>query len=125
MGFGGSGSSGSIATSLDVALNNTANNESLVFDGAIQKWSNRVVSGSAPVTSVAGKTGVVTLVKADAGLGNVDNTSDLAKPISTATQTALNTKADMSSVGAKLLLIDNAAALPAGTPAGVVVVVKA
>ena len=30
--------------------------------------------------------------KADVGLGNVDNTSDLNKPISTATQLALNTK---------------------------------
>jgi hypothetical protein len=30
--------------------------------------------------------------KADVGLGNVDNTSDLNKPISTATQTALNAK---------------------------------
>jgi hypothetical protein len=30
------------------------------------------------------------LVKADIGLGNVDNTSDLNKPISTATQTAIN-----------------------------------
>ena len=30
--------------------------------------------------------------KADVGLGNVDNTSDAAKPISTATQTALNGK---------------------------------
>ncbi|MHA1166308.1 MAG: hypothetical protein ACTSRU_00690 [Candidatus Hodarchaeales archaeon] len=30
--------------------------------------------------------------KADVGLGNVDNTSDLNKPISTATQTALNGK---------------------------------
>ncbi len=38
------------------------------------------------VASVAGKTGAVTLVKGDVGLGNVDNTSDLAKPISTATQ---------------------------------------
>src|SRR5690606_26100238 len=28
------------------------------------------------------------------GLGNVDNTSDANKPVSTATQTALNTKAD-------------------------------
>ncbi|MER1986565.1 MAG: pyocin knob domain-containing protein [Solibacillus sp.] len=46
------------------------------------------------VTSVAGKTGAVTLTKADVGLGNVDNTSDLAKPISTATQTVLNTKAN-------------------------------
>lgn len=32
--------------------------------------------------------------KAQVGLGNADNTSDAAKPISTATQTALNAKAD-------------------------------
>lgn len=44
------------------------------------------------VTSVAGKTGAVVLAKGDVGLGNVDNTSDLDKPISTATQTALNAK---------------------------------
>jgi len=48
------------------------------------------------VTSVAGKTGVVTLAKADVGLGNVDNTSDVNKPISTATQTALSNKLDKS-----------------------------
>jgi hypothetical protein len=47
--------------------------------------------GGGAVTSVAGKTGVVTLGKTDVGLSNVDNTSDLNKPISTATQTALNT----------------------------------
>ncbi len=52
-----------------------------------------ITSATAPVQSVAGKTGVVTLVKGDVGLGNVDNTSDLSKPISTATQTALNAKA--------------------------------
>lgn len=40
--------------------------------------------GGGAVTSVAGKTGVVTLVKADVGLGNVDNTSDANKPVSTA-----------------------------------------
>ena len=34
------------------------------------------------------------LTKADVSLGNVDNTSDVTKPISTATQTALDTKAD-------------------------------
>ena len=33
------------------------------------------------------------LVKADVGLGNVDNTSDANKPISVATQAALDTKA--------------------------------
>jgi hypothetical protein len=42
--------------------------------------------------------------KADIGLGNVDNTSDLNKPISTATQTALNTKANSVDVSAVLAL---------------------
>jgi len=51
------------------------------------------------VSSVAGKTGVVTLVKADVGLGNVDNTSDANKPISTATQTALNGKENTITAG--------------------------
>lgn len=46
------------------------------------------------VTSVAGKTGVVTLTKNDVGLNNVDNTSDLNKPISTAALVALNLKSD-------------------------------
>lgn len=46
------------------------------------------------VTSVAGKTGTVTLDKTDVSLGNVDNTADLNKPISTATQAALDGKVD-------------------------------
>ena len=37
------------------------------------------------------------LTKAAVGLGSVDNTSDAAKPISTATQTALNLKAPLAS----------------------------
>ena len=37
-----------------------------------------------------------TVTKDDVGLENVDNTSDLNKPISTATQTALNTKLDIT-----------------------------
>jgi hypothetical protein len=49
-----------------------------------------------PVASVAGKMGVVTLAKTDVGLGNVDNTSDANKPVSTATQAALNGKANSS-----------------------------
>jgi hypothetical protein len=39
------------------------------------------------------------LTKADVGLADVDNTSDLAKPISTATQAALNTKATPADIG--------------------------
>lgn len=46
------------------------------------------------VTSVAGRTGAVTLTKTDIELDNVDNTSDDNKPISTATQTALDSKVD-------------------------------
>lgn len=46
-------------------------------------------SSGGAVESVNGKTGAVTLTKADVGLGNVDNTSDANKPISTATQAAL------------------------------------
>lgn len=42
-----------------------------------------------PVTSVAGQTGAVTLTKSDVGLGNVDNTSDENKPVSTAQATAI------------------------------------
>lgn len=40
-------------------------------------------SAAAPVQTVAGKVGAVTLVKGDVGLSSVDNTSDTAKPIST------------------------------------------
>ena len=40
------------------------------------------------------------IVKSDVGLGNVDNTSDANKPVSSATQTALNLKQDTSAKGA-------------------------
>ena len=42
------------------------------------------------VNSVAGKTGDVSLAKSDVSLGNVDNTSDVNKPVSTAQQAAIN-----------------------------------
>lgn len=44
------------------------------------------------------------VTKAQVGLGNVDNTSDLNKPISTATQAALDLKADDADVTAALAL---------------------
>ena len=65
-----------------------------------------------------------TLDKAAVGLTNVDNTADADKPVSSAVQAALDTKADAAALGTKVLLIDNAASLPPGTPAGVIVVVK-
>lgn len=51
------------------------------------------------VVSVNGQTGVVTITKSDVGLSNVDNTSDLDKPISTATQNAINVAAQWTKTG--------------------------
>lgn len=62
--------------------------DDVIYNGSI--WQ-RVPAASA-VSSVNGMTGDVVIDKDDVGLGSVDNTSDLAKPISTATQTALNGK---------------------------------
>jgi hypothetical protein len=47
-----------------------------------------------PVQTVNGYSGNVSITKADLGLGNVQNTSDADKVISTRTQTALDTKVD-------------------------------
>ncbi|WP_171107100.1 MULTISPECIES: hypothetical protein [unclassified Streptomyces] len=60
----------------------------VVYEGA--EWQK--FEAATGVISVNGKTGAVELVKGDVGLGNVDNTSDADKPISTATQAALDTK---------------------------------
>lgn len=63
----------------------------------------RVRTGQAGGLATLDGTGVLasaqkpTYSKADVGLGNVDNTSDLGKPISTATQTALDLKANLAS----------------------------
>jgi hypothetical protein len=62
--------------------------------GTLADWKEVMATGQ--VTSVAGKTGVVALVKADVGLDQVDNTSDANKPVSTATTTALAGKANTS-----------------------------
>lgn len=59
----------------------------------LANWQE-LLNPESPVQSVAGKTGAVSLSKTDVGLGNVDNTSDANKPVSSATQTALNGKVD-------------------------------
>lgn len=51
------------------------------------------------VESVNGDTGIVTITAADLGLGNVDNTSDINKPVSTATSTALGFKENTANKG--------------------------
>jgi hypothetical protein len=51
-----------------------------------------------PVQTVNGMSGNIALTKSDLGLGDVENTSDANKPISSATQTALNLKANSSDI---------------------------
>lgn len=48
-----------------------------------------ITDGEAPVQSVNGQTGVVSITKVDIGLGSVDNTSDADKPVSTAQANAI------------------------------------
>lgn len=59
------------------------------------------------VVSVAGKSGAVTLAKGDVGLGNVDNTSDANKPVSTAQTVALAEKVSRAEQTAALALKAN------------------
>ena len=60
----------------DVRITSVANNDIIYYDNSTSLWKNKQLS------------------KSDVGLGNVDNTSDANKPISSATQTALDTKVD-------------------------------
>lgn len=56
---------------------------------------------------IADKNNPHEVTKAQVGLGNVDNTSDLNKPISTATQTALNAKQDTLTAGQNITITNN------------------
>ena len=60
----------------------------------LSSFKIRGSGGAHSVVSVNSKTGAVVITKADILLSNVDNTSDLDKPISTLVQTALNNKVD-------------------------------
>jgi len=81
-----------------------ANNQTILLQGKAQGPQGIQGPQGDPatnlVTSVAGKQGIVTLTKSDVGLSNAENTSDLSKPISTATQAALDTKATTTALDA-------------------------
>jgi hypothetical protein len=69
-----------------LSVHGIADTSLLVTTTGTQTLSNKTI------TTPAG------LTKNDVGLGNVDNTSDLNKPVSTATQTALDLKASISAI---------------------------
>ena len=70
-------------------------------------------NNTSKVTSINGMIGDVVLSKSDVGLWSVDNTSDINKPISNDTQTALDLKANV--VNAVLTGIPTAPTAPVGT----------
>lgn len=89
----------SITPDMGEPLFTTDTKKLYIGDGATPGGIEVDLSGSpAPVQSVAGKTGTVTLVKSDVGLSNVDNTADLNKPISAAAQAALDAKATVAAL---------------------------
>ena len=89
---------GSIAIRTDVNKNYVL---SALPSSTLSNWIE-LLTPAAPVQTVNGYTGSVNLTKSDFALGNVDNTSDLNKPISTDVQNALNLKSNITDVNAAL-----------------------
>lgn len=67
-----------------------------IGDATLTVQKNWVDVGTFTANSKTDATINLALTKADVGLNNVDNTADIDKPISTATQAALDDKADKS-----------------------------
>ena len=81
----------------DVSLENADNTSDInkpISTSTQSALNNKMDANVDMVNTVNGRDGEVTITKSDVGLNNADNTSDLAKPISTATSTALVEKVD-------------------------------
>lgn len=76
----------------ETALTITENNLELVSNVLVSGTNIKTIEGQSLLGS-----GNIDLTKVDVGLSNVDNTSDLNKPISTATEAALDLKANIAS----------------------------
>ena len=102
---------GSIAVRTDVNKNYVL---SALPASTLGNWIE-LLTPAAPVQAVNGYTGSVNITQTDLGLSNVNNTSDINKPVSSATQTALDLKANSTDVNTvlatKINTIDANAAL--------------
>ena len=81
--------------------------------GKLQAQATAVVAALA--AHIANTSNPHSVTKAQVGLGNADNTSDVNKPVSTATATALALKADSSAVTTALALKADQTSLTAHT----------
>lgn len=115
-GGGGSSAWGSITGTLSsqTDLQNALNLKLESGDNVSSLLNDAGYITSNTVDSVNGLTGVVVLGKTEIGLGNVDNTSDANKPISTATQTGLNLKQDTLVSGTNIKTINSNTLLGSG-----------
>lgn len=66
----------------------------VAYDSTNKKLTKTINGTTSDIVTVSTIKTALNLSKSDVGLGNVDNTSDTNKPVSTATQTALNGKVD-------------------------------
>jgi len=83
---------------LAAAINDDASYASTITTALGNKLDSSTASSTyAPIASPTFTGTVGGITKSMVGLGNVDNTTDLLKPISTATQTALDLKAPLAS----------------------------
>lgn len=87
-------------------LNLSANSQIATINNNIALKENIITAGTNTQYFRGDKT-FQTLNKTAVGLANVDNTSDLNKPISTATQTALNLKSDLTNVYSRIDIDNN------------------
>jgi hypothetical protein len=85
---------------IDKTYDDASNTITLDIDSTV---ATKTYADSAVSTAVSG------LTKSSVGLGSVDNTSDANKPISTATQTALDTKLAISTAASTYETITNVA----------------
>lgn len=86
----------SFASTVTTALGTKAPIASPTFTGTVTIPSGASISGYAPIASPTFTGTVGGITKSMVGLGNVDNTTDANKPVSTATQTALDLKLNLS-----------------------------
>lgn len=105
-----------VQTQIDSKEGTLTNSAGLAAALSDETGTGVVVFGTSP--SITTPTGIV---KGDVGLGNVDNTSDVNKPISTATQTALDLKEDDLPISTRGdILVRDASNITARLPVGAV-----